>query len=60
MRARGKRSPQAALNMGTFGAAGIADALMYPVAALVMGSNTFDGGRGALNIALASIFGLVA
>ena len=60
VRAKKGRSPQAALNMGTFGAAGLAAALMYPVAALVMGPARFDGGRGPLNIALASAFGLAA
>jgi K(+)-stimulated pyrophosphate-energized sodium pump len=60
VRAKKGRSPQAALNRGTFGAAGMAALLMYPVAALVMGGGVFDGGRSAVNIALASAFGLVA
>ncbi|HAE22834.1 MAG TPA: sodium-translocating pyrophosphatase [Spirochaetaceae bacterium] len=60
VRAKKGRSPQAALNRGTFGAAGIAALLMYPVAALVMGGGVFDGSRNAVNIALASAFGLVA
>ncbi|TFG84397.1 MAG: sodium-translocating pyrophosphatase [Spirochaetales bacterium] len=61
VRARKGRSPQAALNAGTFGAAGLAALAMYPVAALVMGGGRFGTGNwGALNIALASAFGLLA
>jgi K(+)-stimulated pyrophosphate-energized sodium pump len=59
---RGKpgRSPQKSLNGGSFGAAAIAAALLYPLSALVLGDGTFDGGKGALRVALAAIFGLAA
>ncbi len=53
-------SPQKALNAGTFGAAGLAALLMYPVSLLALGSSTFDGGKGALHTALAAVFGLAA
>ncbi|HOZ72878.1 MAG TPA: sodium-translocating pyrophosphatase [Spirochaetales bacterium] len=59
---RGKpgRSPQKSLNAGSFGAAALAAALMYPLARLALGSGTFDGGRNALSVALAAVFGLVS
>jgi len=53
-------SPQKSLNAGSFGAAAIAAALMYPLARLALGTGTFDGGRGALSVTLASVFGLVS
>ncbi len=59
---RGKpgKSPQKALNAGSFGAAAIAAALVYPISALTLGGLTFDGGKDALRVSLAAIFGLVA
>ncbi|MBN2874279.1 MAG: sodium-translocating pyrophosphatase [Spirochaetales bacterium] len=62
MLVRGKpgQSPQKALNAGTFGAAALAALLVYPLSALVLGSGTFDGGIGAVRVALASVFGLAA
>ncbi len=59
---RGKpgRSPQKSLNGGSFGAAAIAAVLLYPLSAIVLGDGTFDGGKGALRVALAAIFGLAA
>ncbi|MBP7262885.1 MAG: sodium-translocating pyrophosphatase [Spirochaetia bacterium] len=60
VRTRPGRSPQRALNAGTFGAAGLAALAMYPTALLVMGDATYEAGRGALSIALSSAFGLVA
>jgi len=59
---RGKpgKSPQKALNAGSFGAAGLAAVLIYPLSALVLGGGTFDGGKDALRVALAAIFGLAS
>lgn len=59
---RGKpgRSPQKSLNAGSFGAAGLAAVLMYPLSALVLGGGTFDDGIGAFRVAIAAIFGLAA
>ncbi|MBU0928513.1 MAG: sodium-translocating pyrophosphatase [Spirochaetes bacterium] len=60
VRAKPGRSPQKALNAGSFGAAALAAALLYPLAALALGRGTFDGGKGALHVALAAIFGLAS
>jgi len=60
VRARKGKSPQKALNAGSFGAAGLAALLIYPLSAWVLGGGTFDGGKGALRVALAAIFGLAA
>jgi K(+)-stimulated pyrophosphate-energized sodium pump len=60
VRARPGKSPQAALNAGTFGAAALAGLLMFPLAFAVMGSDTFEGGIGFLRVALASVLGLAA
>ena len=60
VRARPGKSPQAALNAGTFGAAFLAGILMFPLAITVMGGGTFEGGVGAIHVALASIVGLAA
>ncbi|GAB1457745.1 MAG: sodium-translocating pyrophosphatase [Spirochaetia bacterium] len=59
---RGKpgSSPQKALNAGSFGAAGLAALLLYPLAYFALGSGTFDGGKGALSVSIAAIFGLAA
>lgn len=59
---RGKpgKSPQKALNAGSFGAAGLAALLIYPLSALVLGSGTFDGGKDALRVSFAAIFGLAS
>ncbi|HOX93038.1 MAG TPA: sodium/proton-translocating pyrophosphatase, partial [Spirochaetales bacterium] len=59
---RGKpgASPQKALNMGTFGAALLAAVLMFPTSWVVMGSSTFNGGKGFVHVALASVLGLAA
>ena len=59
---RGKpgASPQKALNAGSFGAAALAAILIYPLSALVLGVGTFDGGKDALRVAVAAIFGLAA
>ncbi len=60
VKGRKGQSPQKSLNGGTLGAAVLAALLMYPVSALVLGGATFDGGKGALRVALAAIFGLAA
>lgn len=60
VRARPGRSPQAALNAGTFSAAALAGVLMFPLTMAVMGGGTFEAGIGAIRVALASILGLAA
>ena len=57
-------SPQKALNAGTFGAAGLAVALIFPSAYFVLGGNRFGGADGSaftwLGVALSSVVGLAA
>lgn len=60
VRARPGKSPQAALNAGTFGAATLAGLLMFPLAMAVMDGGTFEGGVDAVRVAMASILGLAA
>jgi len=60
VRARPGKSPQKALNTGTFGAALLATAFLYPVIAFILGGETFDKGYGALHIFLAAILGLAS
>jgi K(+)-stimulated pyrophosphate-energized sodium pump len=60
VRAKPGKSPQVALNTGTFSAAALAGLLMFPLAIAVMGAGTFDGGIGAVRVALASVLGLAA
>jgi len=59
---RGKpgKSPQKALNAGSFGAAILAALLIYPLASLALGGGTFDGGKDALRVTLAAVFGLAS
>jgi len=59
---RGKpgKSPQKALNAGSFGAAILAALLIYPLARLALGGGTFDGGKDALRVTLAAVFGLAS
>ncbi len=59
---RGKpgKSPQKALNAGSFGAAFLAALLIYPLASLALGGGTFDGGKDALRVTLAAVFGLAS
>ena len=59
---RGKpgKSPQKALNAGSFGAAMLAALLIYPLASLALGGGTFDGGKDALRVTLAAVFGLAS
>lgn len=60
VKAKPGKSPQKALNTGSFGAAIIAALLVYPVSSFVLAGETFDGDKGALKISLAVIFGLAA
>ena len=60
VRAKPGKSPQKALNTGTFGAAILATAGLYPVITLIMGGETFENGYGALHIFLAAILGLAS
>lgn len=60
VRVRGDRSPQAALNIGTFTASGLAAIFMFIAARLVMGDETFGNGVGYLRVFLSSIVGLAA
>jgi K(+)-stimulated pyrophosphate-energized sodium pump len=60
VRAKPGKSPQKALNTGTFGAAILATALLYPVISAILGGETFGNGYGALRVFLATILGLAA
>ena len=64
VRMRPGSSPQRALNAGSFGAAGLAVALLVPGTRLVLGDARFGGAAGAdfgwLGVALAAVTGLVA
>jgi K(+)-stimulated pyrophosphate-energized sodium pump len=60
VRAKPGKSPQKALNAGSFGAAILAVIALYPVISFIMGSDTFEGGFGALQLFLATIIGLAA
>ena len=57
-------SPQRALNAGSFGASGLAIALLFPVAKLVLGDGRFGGADGSsfgyLGIAFAAVIGLAS
>jgi K(+)-stimulated pyrophosphate-energized sodium pump len=60
VRSRPGASPQKALNAGSFGAAGLAIALLLPLVFLVLGKQGFGAGYGALRVFLAVVTGLVA
>jgi len=60
VRVKPGRSPQRALNIGTFGAAIIAAILLYFATELIMGKETFGSGFGAVRIFFSAIIGLVA
>lgn len=60
VRGRPGKSPQKALNAGSFGAAILAALLIYPLASLALGGGTFDGGKDALRVTLAAVFGLAS
>jgi len=64
VRTRPGASPQKALNAGTFGAAGLAIALVFPSSYFVLGGNRFGGVDGStfswLGVAISSVVGLVA
>ncbi len=59
VRARPGGSPQRALNLGTFAAAGLTAALAYPLVRLILGAAQFDQGFGALRVYLTFLAGLV-
>ena len=60
VRAKPGKSPQKALNAGSFGAAILAAALSYPVIHLIMAGETFGEGAGSNQIFFAMLVGLVA
>ena len=53
-------SPQRALNKGSLGATLLSAIMIYPIVSFTMGGNTFDGGKGALQISLSALIGLVS
>ncbi len=55
----GKRSPQAALNRGTFVAAGLAALFSYPIFIGCLGGETINGGAGAMALFLCTVIGVV-
>ena len=64
VRMKPSASPQRALNAGSFGAAGIAMILVFPLARLILGSGRFGGPEGNafgyLGIAFSCVVGLAA
>ncbi len=60
VRAKPGKSPQRALNAGTFGAAALAAILSYPAIHVIMAGETFSGGVGGNEIFLAMLVGLIA
>lgn len=60
VKVREGRSPQAALNTGSIGAAFIAAILAYPLIRFFLGTDTMSNGTGAGRIYLAVIVGLAA
>ncbi len=52
-------SAQAALNRGTFVAAGLGALFSYPIASLTLGGETFGDGMGAVNLFWATVIGVV-
>jgi len=54
------KSAQAALNRGTFGAAGIAAVFSLLLGYFFLGSDSADGGIGWLNVFFSSVLGMVA
>lgn len=60
VRAKPGKSPQRALNAGSFGAAILAAVLSYPVIHLIMGGETFGEGIGSNQIFYAMMVGLLA
>ncbi len=64
VRAKPGASPQKALNAGSFGAAALATALLYPAIRLVLGDSRFGGpdgaAYGAFRVFLAALAGLAA
>ncbi|MFP4637393.1 MAG: sodium-translocating pyrophosphatase [Spirochaetaceae bacterium] len=60
VRARPGRSPQRALNLGTFGASLIAAIGAFAAIMLLLADSSFDGGVGAIEVFVALIVGLLA
>ena len=58
VRVKGGKSPQKALNTGTFVAAALAAVFTFLSARLILGTDTFNYGRGAIHIFLSSLLGL--
>ncbi len=60
VRAKPGKSPQRALNAGSFGAAILAAILAYPVIHVILAGETFGAGAGANQVFFAMLVGLVA
>ncbi|MCF7816615.1 MAG: sodium-translocating pyrophosphatase [Kiritimatiellales bacterium] len=60
VRVKEGQSPQAALNKGTFGAAGIAAMFSFLLCLFFLGRNTGDGEMSWLNVFFSSVLGMVA
>ncbi len=60
VRVKAGGSPQAALNLGSFIASGLAAALSYPVFQLWLGAQTFGGGATGLRLFFCTLIGIVA
>jgi K(+)-stimulated pyrophosphate-energized sodium pump len=58
VRARPGGSPQRALNLGSFAAAGLTAALSWPLTRLLLGAERFDQGYGALEVTSGFLIGL--
>ncbi|MFO7782851.1 MAG: sodium-translocating pyrophosphatase [Spirochaetia bacterium] len=60
VRAKPGRSPQYALNLGTFGASLIAAVGAFAAIMLLLGDTSFGGGSGAIQVFVALVLGLAA
>ncbi len=59
VRTRGKRSPQAALNIGTFGAAILSAAIALPILLALFGREETAGGISAYRIYFSILAGMI-
>ena len=59
VKVRDDGSPQAALNKGTFIAAGLAALFSYPIFRICLGNDTFNGGSGATSLFFCTVIGVV-
>lgn len=60
VRVKDGKSPQTALNRGTFGAAILTTALILPISYLIFGSDTFNNNSNYIDIFIATVTGLTA